>query len=219
MSLQVGEATARPRLRGRLHQIAFICAIPAGVTLVALGRTGRARAATAFYAVGVIALYGVSASYHLIDWSPRGRHWMRKLDHSTIFLFIAATYTPFSMLALRGAWRVSILATVWGVAAVGVTLKMMRLRAASRAGTAMYVALGWTAIIAMPQLVRELSIAGVALLIGGGTLYTTGAIVYALKRPDPNPTVFGYHEVYHSLVIGGSICHYVMILWLALSAR
>jgi|SRR5438093_644830 len=216
---QVPSETIKPRLRGRLHQIAFLCAIPAGITLVALGRTGRARAAAAVYALGFIALYGVSASYHRIQWSPRARQWMRKLDHSTIFIFIAATYTPFSVLALRGAWGVSILATVWGLAAVGAALKVLRLRAASRAGTAMYVALGWTAIVAMPQLVRALSIPGVALLIGGGVLYTTGAVIYALKRPNPNPAVFGYHEVYHSLVIGGSLCHYIMILSLALSAH
>ncbi len=205
-------------MRGRLHQIAFICAIPAGVVLVALPRTGSARAAVAVYAVGVMALYGVSAAYHRIPWSPYARQWMRRLDHSTIFVFIAATYTPFSVLALRGAWRVAILASVWGIAALGVTLKMLRLKAASRAGTAMYIALGWAAVLALPQLVRHLSVAGVVLLATGGVLYTTGAIIYALKRPDPVPHVFGYHELYHSFVVGGSICHYVMILLLALSA-
>src|SRR5437867_998995 len=200
---QVPSETTKPRLRGRLHQIAFLCAIPAGITLVALGRTGRARAAAAVYALGFIALYGVSASYHRIQWSPRARQWMRKLDHSTIFIFIAATYTPFSVLALRGAWRVSILATVWGVAAVGVVLKMVRLRAASRAGTAMYVALGWTAIIALPQLMHDMSPLEIAFLFVGGALYTAGAIIYARRRPDPNPRVFGYHEIYHAFVIIG----------------
>jgi hemolysin III len=189
------------------------------VTLVALGRTGRARAAAGIYAVGVMALYGVSASYHRLDWSERARQWMRRIDHSTIFLFIAATYTPLSVLALHGAWRVSILAAVWGVAAIGVTLKMTRLKAASRAGTAMYVALGWTAIVAMPQLVRDLSASAIALLFIGGALYTTGAIIYALRRPDPDPRVFGYHELYHSFVIVGSLCHYAMIMSLAVSAH
>jgi len=206
-------------MRGRLHQIAFICSIPAGVTLVALGKTGRARAAAGIYAVGVIALYGVSASYHRINWSPGARQWMRRLDHSTIFIFIAATYTPFSVLALHGAWRVSILAAVWGAAWVGVVLKMLRLRAASRAGTALYVALGWTAVVALPQLVRNLSAVDVALLFLGGALYTTGAIIYALKRPNPDPRVFGYHELYHSFVIVGSLCHYVMIMLLTVSAH
>ncbi|MGZ4140649.1 MAG: PAQR family membrane homeostasis protein TrhA [Actinomycetota bacterium] len=209
----------RPRLRGRLHQIAFIFSIPAGVAVVALGRTGRARAAVSVYAVGIMALYGVSAAYHRIPWSPRARQLMRRLDHSTIFLFIAATYTPFSVLALQGAWRVSILAAVWGIAAIGVALKMTRLKAASRAGTAMYVALGWTAIVALPQLVKDLSAASIALLFIGGALYTTGAIIYALRRPDPDPQVFGYHELYHSFVIVGSLCHYAMIVSLAVSAH
>jgi hemolysin III len=209
----------RPRLRGRLHQIAFILSIPAGVTLVALGRTGRARAAAGIYAVGIMALYGVSASYHRVLWSPRARQWMRRLDHSTIFIFIAATYTPFSVLALGGAWRISILAVVWGVAAIGVALKMTRLKAASRAGTAMYIALGWTAIVALPQLVRNLGPGDVALLFVGGALYTAGAIIYALKRPDPDPRVFGYHELYHSFVIVGSLCHYALIMALTTSAH
>ncbi|MGZ4145876.1 MAG: PAQR family membrane homeostasis protein TrhA [Actinomycetota bacterium] len=215
----MNDAMPRPRLRGRLHQIAFIFSIPAGVAVVALGRTGRARAAASVYAVGIMALYGVSAAYHRIPWSPRARQLMRRLDHSTIFLFIAATYTPFSVLALQGAWRVSILAAVWGIAAIGVALKMTRLKAASRAGTAMYVALGWTAIVALPQLVKDLSAASIALLFIGGALYTTGAIIYALRRPDPDPQVFGYHELYHSFVIVGSLCHYAMIVSLAVSAH
>ncbi|MGZ4104262.1 MAG: PAQR family membrane homeostasis protein TrhA [Actinomycetota bacterium] len=215
----MNDAMPRPRLRGRLHQIAFIFSIPAGVAVVALGRTGRARAAVSVYAVAIMALYGVSAAYHRIPWSPRARQLMRRLDHSTIFLFIAATYTPFSVLALQGAWRVSILAAVWGIAAIGVALKMTRLKAASRAGTAMYVALGWTAIVALPQLVKDLSAASIALLFIGGALYTTGAIIYALRRPDPDPQVFGYHELYHSFVIVGSLCHYAMIVSLAVSAH
>ena len=210
---------ARPRLRGRLHQAAFFFSIPLSVALVAAGRTAKARSAAAIYAVGIMALYGVSASYHRLPWSPRAKLWMRKLDHSTIFVFIAATYTPFSVLALRGAWRVSILATVWGVAAVGVVLKMLKLRAASRAGTAMYVALGWTAIIAIPQLVRNLNAVEIAFLFVGGALYTTGAIVYALRKPDPNPRVFGYHEVYHALVIVGSLFHYAVIMQLAVQSH
>jgi hemolysin III len=215
----VDTATEKPRLRGRLHQAAFMVSIPLSVVLVAVGRTSKARAAAAIYAVGIMALYGVSASYHRLPWSPRARLLMRKFDHSTIFVFIAATYTPFSVLALRGAWRVSILATVWGVAAVGVVLKMARLRAASRAGTVMYVALGWTAIVALPQLVHNLSAIEIAFLFIGGALYTTGAIIYALRKPDPNPSVFGYHEVYHALVIVGSLFHYAVIMQLAVQVH
>jgi hemolysin III len=213
------EAVEKPRFRGRLHQAAFVVSVPLCVVLVALGRAGKARAAAAIYGIGLIALYGVSASYHRLPWSPRARQFMRKLDHSTIFIFIAATYTPLTVLAMRGPWRVSILATVWGIAAVGVVLKMLRLRAASRAGTAMYVALGWTAIIAMPQLVHDLAPLEIIFLFVGGALYTAGAIIYARRRPDPSPRVFGYHEVYHALVIMGSLFHYAAIMQLTVQAH
>lgn len=206
-------------MRGRLHQIAFICSIPMGVTLVALGRTGLARVGTAVYAVSVSALFGVSASYHRIPWSPRARLWMRKLDHSTIFVLIAGSYTPFSLLALRGAWRISILSVVWGAALVGILLMMIRIERMDRFGMVLYLALGWTALIALPQLLSSLSTAGAVLLFAGGILYTVGAVILALRRPDPNPRVFGYHEIWHSMVIGGSLCHYVTILLLAIGAR
>lgn len=190
-----------------------------GVTLVALARTGLARLATAVYSVSVMAMYGVSASYHRLPWSPRARQRMRRLDHSTIFILIAGTYTPFSLLALRGAWRVWILCTVWGVALLGVLLKMLRLERMHRAGRVLYLALGWTALVALPPVLPHLGAAGVALLFAGGILYTVGAILFALRRPDPDPRVFGYHEVWHSMVVGGSACHYAMILLLVLTAR
>lgn len=213
-----GATPAVPRLRGRLHQIAFICSIPMGITLVALARTGLARAATGVYAVSVSALYGVSASYHRLAWSPRARQWMKRLDHSTIFVLIAGTYTPFSVLVLRGAWRVSILATVWSVALFGILLKMLRIDRMRRMGMVLYLALGWTAIVALPQIVRSLDPVKIALMLAGGLLYTVGAILFALHRPSLNPSVFGYHEMWHSLVIGGTVCHYAMILLLALAA-
>lgn len=211
-------APARPRMRGRLHQIAFICFIPMGVILVAVGRTTLARTATAVYAVSLMALYGVSASYHRLPWSPPARRMMRRLDHATIFVLIAGTYTPVSLLALSGAWRISILATVWGVALLGIVLKVVHLQHMDRLGLTLYIGLGWTAIVALPTLVAHLDAAGIALLFAGGVLYTTGAIIYALRRPDPNPRIFGYHEVYHSFVIGGTLCHYAMIMLLALAA-
>lgn len=190
-----------------------------GVFLVAVSRTGLARTATAVYVVSLNALYGISASYHRLSWSPRARLLMRRLDHSTIFVLIAGTYTPFSLLALRGAWRISILSIVWGVALVGIALKMIVLERMDLAGMILYLALGWTALVALPQLLPSLDAAGIALLFAGGMLYTVGAILFALGRPDPNPRVFGYHEVWHSMVIGGSVCHYVVVLLLATSAR
>ncbi|MGH2725503.1 MAG: PAQR family membrane homeostasis protein TrhA [Actinomycetota bacterium] len=219
MSIASQEIAGSPRMRGRLHQIAFICSIPMGMTLVALGRTGLARVATSIYAVSMSALFGVSASYHRLNWSPRARQWMRKLDHSTIFLLIAGSYTPFSLLALRGAWRVWILSAVWGVALLGILLMMIRIERMDRAGMVLYLALGWTALIALPQLLSHLSVSGTVLLFAGGVLYTVGAVMFALHRPNPNPRVFGYHEIWHSMVIGGSLCHYVTILLLAMTAR
>jgi len=206
-------------MRGRLHQIAFFCSIPMGLTLVALGKTSLARIATAVYAVSMSALYGVSAAYHRLSWSPRGRQWMRRLDHSTIFVLIAGSYTPFSLLALHGAWRISILSAVWGTALLGVLLMMVRIERMDRAGMVLYLALGWTALVALPQLLSNLSAPSIVLLFAGGVLYTVGAVIFALHRPDPNPRVFGYHEVWHSLVIGGSVCHYATIMLLALTAH
>lgn len=211
--------TEKPRMRGRLHQIAFICSIPMGLTLVAVARTGVARAATAVYAFSVAALFGVSASYHRIPWTPRARRWMQRLDHSTIFVLIAGTYTPFSVLALRGAWRVALLAVVWGIAMIGVALKMAKLERMHGAGMVMYIGLGWAAIVAFPQLVSTLGAAELTLLVLGGLLYTVGAVLFAMGKPNPSPRVFGYHEVWHSMVIGGSLCHYATILLLALAAK
>lgn len=201
----------RPRMRGRLHQIAFIAWIPLGMALVALGRRGTVRAATAVYAVSLTALYGVSATYHRITWSPRGRALMRRLDHSTIFLLIAGSYTPLTVIALHGAWRVAFLATVWTIAALGMLLAVAQPGRVRALGVALYIGLGWTAVAALPLLIKELGPGGTALLAGGGVMYTAGAIVYALRRPDPNPRVFGYHEVFHSLVIAGSVSHYALI--------
>jgi hemolysin III len=209
----------KPSLRGRLHQIAFIVWIPAGITLVALGRTALARVAAAIYSVSVLALYGVSAAYHRLPWSPRARRWMRRLDHSTIFILIAGSYTPLGLLALHHAWRVSILATVWGVALVGILLKMIHLEKMDRIGMVLYIVLGWTALIALPEIMRSLGPAPIVLLFAGGILYTVGAIFFALHRPHLNPKVFGYHEMWHSMVIGGSVCHYAMILLLAVGAH
>src|SRR5438270_2844828 len=140
---------------------------------------------------------------------------MRRLDHSSIFILIAGSYTPLALLALQHAWRISILATVWGVALTGVVLKVARIDKMDRFGMVLYLALGWTALVAMPQILRSLSTAAAVLLFAGGILYTVGAILFSLHRPDPNPRVFGYHEVWHSMVIGGSLCHYVMVMLLA----
>jgi len=202
----------KPRMRGRIHQVAFIVSIPAGIVLVALGETPMARASTAVYAVTLAAMLGTSASYHRYPWSPAANERMQRLDHSMIFLLIAGTYTPFSALALHGAWQAGILSFVWTGAVVGIALKHLRLRGLQAVTGTLYVTLGWLAIVAMPQFVTGLPVAATVLLFSGGILYTAGAVVLLRRRPDPIPAVFGYHEIWHVMVTGAVLCHYVAIL-------
>jgi hemolysin III len=209
--IEAVEAALTPRLRGRLHQLAFLVAIPAGLFLVVVARPGVARAAAIIYAVALAGLYGISSSYHRFAKSPRARYWMQRLDHSMIYVFIAASYTPFGLLVLKGPWAIIILATIWGGAAIGVLLKMLSLERTSKIGFVMYLALGWATVAALPQMIRGLSPADLVLLFAGGLLYTGGAIILACRRPDPVPSVFGYHEVWHTMVVGAASCHYLII--------
>jgi len=220
MSTSISPVTdQKPRLRGRLHQVAFFVVLPAGIALVALAPTAPARVAAAIYAVGLTGLYGISAAYHRLPWSPRSRKWMQRLDHSMIFVFVAGTYTPFCILVLQPPWSWALLTAVWVGAAFGVVLKMVRIDGFQAIGGALYVVLGWLAILAAPQFVRGLDGPLIGLVAAGGILYSTGAIVLARKRPDPAPATFGYHEVFHSFVIGGTACHYAVILIVLLSLR
>src|SRR5918997_4166709 len=191
----------RPRLRGVLHQWAFFVSISLSALLVAFAQAGEARLATLVYAVAVCGLFGVSALYHRVTWQPRARRWMRRLDHSMIFVLIAGTYTPFGMLVLEGTLAVVVLAIVWGGALAGVLMKLVWIDAPKWLVAAAYIALGWVAVVAMPELGSRLGLGALALLIGGGTAYTAGAVIYALGRSNPAPKVFGYHEIFHALVI------------------
>lgn len=204
----------KPRLRGRLHQIAFFASIPAGIALVALARAPEARLGAVAFAASLTGLYGVSASYHRRHWSETAHRFMKRLDHSMIFVFIAGSYTPIVLLALRPPWAAVLLTLAWSGAAVGVLITVLRLERWHRVGFAMYLVLGWLAVIAGPELVDVLSRVELVLLVTGGLLYTVGAVVLARKRPDPRPALFGYHEVWHTLVVGASICHFVVILLL-----
>lgn len=202
---------ARPTLRGRLHQVAFFLSIPAGVALVGLARTTAARVAALIFAVTLTGLYGVSAAYHRGQWSVGAHRLMKHLDHSMIFVFIAGTYTPVTLLALRPALGITLLALAWTGAAVGVLITVLRLERWHAVGFVMYLVLGWLAIVATPQLLHSLSRAELALLVIGGLLYTVGAVVLARKRPDPHPAVFGYHEVWHTFVVGATACHFALV--------
>jgi hemolysin III len=206
-----------PRLRGRLHQAAFWVSIPAGLWVIAIARTETARVGGIVYALSLSGLYAASAAYHRVRWDPRSWAWMRRLDHSMIYLFIAGSYTPIALLVLRPPWSTTVLAVVWGGAAVGIALKLF-VRELGVLAQVLYMTLGWLAIFILPQLIGALSGLEMGLLFGGGVLYTAGAVVFALRRPNPNPAVFGFHEVWHALVISGSLCHYVLILMILLEA-
>jgi hemolysin III len=213
----VDQLIAKPRLRGVSHQWAFFVSVLTGTALVATAPGGRATLAAAIYAVSVAGLFGASALYHRITWaSAAARRWMRRLDHSMIFVLIAGTYTPFALLALHGPLATAILVSVWAGAAAGVLMKLVWIDAPKWLVAATYVILGWVAVAAFPQLASSLGITGMAMVAAGGVLYTAGAVIYALRRPDPVPTVFGYHEVFHVLVILAAALQYAVVAFFVL---
>jgi hemolysin III len=202
---------AKPLLRGVLHQGAFFVALAVAPLLIIYADGTRAKAASAVFAASVVACFGASALYHRVTWTPRVRLWMRRVDHAGVYLLIAGTYTPVTLLVLRGAWRPTILAIVWGGATAAIVLKFAWVGAPKWLAVAIGLALGWVAVVALPQLVTRLDAWAAALLIIGGLAYTVGALVYARRRPDPIPEVFGYHELFHALTIVAVACQYVAI--------
>ena len=202
----------KPRLRGVSHQWAFYVSLALGAALVAAAEAGQPRLAAAVYAVSVAALFGTSALYHRITWVSRAaRRWMKRLDHSMIFFLIAGTYTPFALLVLDGALATVILVVVWSGALAGILMKLVWIDAPKALVAILYLALGWVAVAAFPTMLDELGITGTALVTVGGLLYTAGALVYAFQRPNPAPAVFGYHEVFHALVILAAALQYAVI--------
>ena len=205
------EILERPRLRGVFHQYAFFVAVLAGAVLVLFADAGRERLAMLIYAIALAAMFGVSALYHRVTWrSASVRKWMRRLDHSTILLLIAGTYTPFALLAFDGALGTAVLIAVWCGAAAGLVLNLLWIDAPTWVTAVVYITLGWVGAVAVPELVG-FGIAPAVLVFVGGALYTVGAVTYAIKRPNPIPAVFGYHEIFHLLVIGAAITHFVAI--------
>jgi hemolysin III len=207
----------KPRLRGVSHQWAFFVSCAIGAALVVAAPAGTPRLAATIYAISVAMLFGVSALYHRITWaSVPARRWMRRVDHSAIFVLIAGTYTPFALLVLDGPIATVILVVVWAGALGGILLKLVWIDAPKLLTAIVYVALGWVAVAAFPDLIDELGLTGTALVVAGGLLYTAGAVVYAFKRPDPVPTVFGYHEVFHALVIVAAALQYAVVAFYVL---
>ena len=210
---------ARPRARGWIHLYSAFGAGLMGVTLVILAATtvgAGAAVACAIYAVTLLGLFTISATYHRHTWvSQRARTWMKRADHSMIFVFIAGTYTPISVLALAPPTRTWVLAAVWTGALGGVVLKMFFPHAPRWVGVPFYLAVGWVAIFVLPDLTRGGGVAALVLLLAGGVLYSLGAVFYATRRPNPWPATFGYHEFFHAAVTLAAICHCVAI-WLVL---
>ena len=208
-----------PRLRGLLHaHAAWIAAVAAGV-LIALAPTGAARVAALIYGLGLIALFTVSALYHRWPGDPRWKPWLRRMDHSTIFVFIAASYTPVGLLVLDGTVQVVVLVSVWAGALAGVVMSVAWISAPRWLQALAYLLVGWVAVLALPQLADRAGVAPLVLLAVGGGLYSLGALVYAMRRPDFWPRTYGFHEVFHTLVIAAAVVHFVaMAGWVVPSA-
>ena len=212
-------ARQKPRLRGVSHQWAFFVSVIAGGALVVLAPSTRATIAIAIYAVSLSALLGVSALYHRVNWvRPNVRLWMRRLDHSMIFLLIAGTVTPFLLLVLDGPFADALLVAVWAGAAAGIVVELIWVDAPKWVATAVYLTVGWIGALGFPAIVITAGIGAGILIAAGGILYTIGAIVYARQSPDPRPATFGYHEIFHVLVIAAAVAHFAAIALYALPA-
>lgn len=214
------EDPLRPSLRGLLHAYAFWVALAATIALLVLAPGGEARVAAVIYGIGLCALFGGSGLYHRWRGSDRWKLLLRRVDHSTIFVFIAATYTPVALLVLHGSLQWIVLASAWAGALAGVVFSLAWIDAPRWLVAGTYLAMGWIAVIALPQLLDRTGVAPVVLLAVGGLLYTAGAIIYGARRPNPWPRVFGFHELFHALVIAAATAHFVAIAgWVVLPAH
>jgi hemolysin III len=201
-----------PRLRGVFHQYAFFAAVVAGVALVVLADGYEERFAVWVYAVALAAMFGASALYHRFPWrTAAARLRARRVDHAMIFVFIAGTYTPFALLAFGGALRVVVLASVWGGAVLGVVLELRWIHAPPWVSAVAYLGVGWIGVIALPEFFPALGVAVAVLLLVGAALYSVGAVAYAASWPDPFPATFGFHEVFHVLVIAAAVTQFVAL--------
>jgi hemolysin III len=198
-----------PRLRGVFHAYAFWFAVVAAAVLIAEAPDGRARLAATIYGIGLCGLFAASATYHRWRWNPRWKPMLRRIDHSMIFVFIAASYTPVALLVLSSTRSVIVLVSVWVGALAGVAFSLAWIDAPRAVTAGAYIAVGWVIVIAAPDVVHGIGWIAALLFLAGGLLYSTGATVYATQRPDPWPRVFGFHEVFHTLVIAAALAHFV----------
>jgi len=201
----------RPLLRGVLHEIGLGVALVVGTLLIVSADGGRASVGASAFAGSVAVMLAASTLYHRVSWRPRARLWMRRVDHAGIYILIAGTYTAVGLLSLHGVLEWVVLSIVWAGALAATIAKFCWVRSPKWVSVVVAVGLGWVGIAALPQLESTAGPAAVALLLAGGLAYTAGAIVYARRRPDPVPRVFGYHEVFHSLTLVAIACQYVAI--------
>ena len=207
-----------PRLRGLLHAYAAWVACAASIVLVVLAPNAAARVAALIYGAGLIALFSASALYHRWPGDPRWKPCLRRIDHSTIFVFIAACYTPVGLLVLEGGMQWAVLITVWAGAVLGVTFSVAWISAPRALCAALYISLGWVAVVAFGQLRSELPLTPLLLIASGGVLYTVGAVIFAIGRPNPWPRTFGFHEIFHVFVILAAVAHFVaMAGWIVVA--
>ncbi|MGE4427909.1 MAG: hemolysin III family protein [Solirubrobacteraceae bacterium] len=202
----------KPRMRGVLHQWAAIVAALAGAGLVLSAPNAEARWVSGIYALSMVGLFTVSAVYHRVNWTrPSARQWMRRLDHAMIFVMVAGSVTPVAAIVLDGGMRTTVLSVAWGMAALGITIKLLWIGAPKWVSAAMYLAMGWAGLAILPRLVGDLGVWPAVGMLGGGAFYTAGAVIYASKRPNPFPRVFGYHEIFHALVIVAALAHFLVM--------
>jgi hemolysin III len=205
----------KPKLRGVFHEIGFYAAVGLGLLLVLTAEPGKARISAIVFASSLAGCLGASALYHRPMWTPRIRSWLARLDHAGIYLLIAGTYTPFGLLVMSPAWAVPVLAIVWSGAALAIVLKFCWVRAPKWLSAAIALMLGWIGVIAISQLLK-VELMGFVLVVVGGLLYSAGAVVYALRRPNPAPGMFGYHELFHLLTLAGAGCQFAAIAFFVL---
>ena len=201
----------KPRLRGVFHLYGFVVFVVLGAVLVATAPGGRERVAAAAFGGALVLTFGVSALYHRGDWRPSARRVMRRLDHASIYLLIAGTYTPYGLLVLSGAWQLSILGVVWIGAALAIVQRVFWLDAPRWVPVASGIFLGWIGILVLPQIIEASGFWGTFLVAAGGVFYTLGAVVYAIQRPNFVPTIFGFHELFHVLTVLAASCQFAAI--------
>ena len=210
--MDIARATeVKPRLRGVFHEWAFYLAIPLGISVGLLAHTSLGKVAAGVYAGAVVCMFGASALYHRLNWSPPWRRWLRRVDHAGIYVMIAGSYTPFGLLVLTGGWRITVLAIVWSGAAAAILTRMVWARPPRWLPVLIGGALGWVGILVFPQLLTKTGVVASLLVLASGICYTLGGLVYARRRPDPFPAVFGYHEVFHVLVVAAVAVQYVVV--------